>query len=461
MADEINIEEEFESDDEFLARTDTPPESNLPEETVAPPFGPGATSRKRQAEINQAQRLAKRQRQERIQAQKEILAEQRRAAMEQRKELRRQSQQQVTQARSDAISGRVQAYSLGAAAGFPGYIFGSAIDALFLRPLEQQNTQAQREYQAQLSRYYTQLDRDRREQQRQIQNQPIDATLLDEAGRPTTETSFVGPPRPPTPTGPSEPPRVPPTPPPNRGFSAGQFAVPVATVVTAVQALELFYSRVDSISQRLSSVGQTIGSGDATEGSKALTSTLKGPTRYLTNIPLAVSVESFSVLLDTNKAILASVKENSAFAPETLGASITSELAGLNKQIEVSRRLDKVTAQLVRANTQMELAFADFRAEIIETAAPAIILALNQLTGYLKIITFVIDNADDLLKNIPGQVGIFFTILGEIVEFLAQLVSNSNKANQMDETDILDQIDRFFDIPLTIGKLPPGTVPNP
>jgi len=236
MATEINIDPEFEDENEFRKRledqmkgdqsgsapneyiTSGEPEieNDLPGSPNAVPFQtakPGDKSGEQQAkDIEQKERKRyRREQQERLADFQRQQTEQRRAQQQAKKDEVAASREIVRDIRSQAISQRVESYSLAAAVGLPGYITASVVDSLFIRPNEDKRVKQEQDYQAELARYYEQVRKDAEAQaaaeRAAIKNAPMQATVFDEQGKPI-------PPTPPSSSPPSAPPTSPPVPPP-------------------------------------------------------------------------------------------------------------------------------------------------------------------------------------------------------------------------------------------------------
>lgn len=483
MATEANIEFEGESDDDALRRiqdnkTDSTKETPQPQSSdvveddqVIPPGAVPFTPQQRKArkeaekEKDKANREANRRRREQIADQKRTLAQsiqdqerQRRAELKAQKQ---RSQEQVVQIRSEAIKNRVQAYSLAASIGFPGYVAASVVDTLYLRPQEDQKVNAQKRYQEQLAQYHEGLKQDAIQQKRAaqaaIRNTPVQATAINpQTGRPIPPSQL--PPQPPTqPTQPPQlpPPRIPPQPPqpPQGGGSGVSLATLGITATALIQATQFINRATTSIGNSATNIGKTITSGTASEGAQAA---LRDGKLLLAggNIPANVAVEGFHTLLSINDSILNSIQGTMAFSPQTMQASIERELANFGKQIENAQKLDKITEQLVRANTQMDLAWQNLRAEFIEDIGPAIVFALNLITNQIKGVTVALDLAFEYAAFLPGGIGAIIQTL----QLIADLAEKA-QANELDSTDITKQIDDFFNVPLTVGRARRGTLP--
>jgi hypothetical protein len=154
-----------------------------------------------------------------------------------------------------------------------------------------------------------------------------------------------------------------------------------------------------------------------------------------TNIPVNVAVQSFDMLLETNKAILESTRQNLAFAPQSLQADVQGDIQKLVQSIELTRKNDTVTAELIRANTQFELAWGEAKAKLIETIGPAIVRMLQLLTSLLEVANFV--------GQVAYIVSIHIPVIGRLIEAILSKLPDQNK--DLDDSDILNQINKFFD----------------
>ncbi len=515
MADEVELEPEFEDEDDFTTRLDElsrkKPQSNTPdttapegappvEEAAVPPTTPRFTP-KRQARENkklleQAQREAERKRKtDQTEARRVLREQQQDQAREQRiqsREALRISREQVTSARSDAIAGRVQSYSLAASIGFPGYVAASVVDAMYIRPKEEASVQAEKQYQLDLQRYNEQVRKDqideKRRQEQAIRDMPIDAVQIDERGKPVknpplppippgmTPPSNVPPPgglppnSPLPPTGgqpPGQPPQGPPpgaTPPPipptrpNPVAPMGNIAQAAVPLTAAIQTAQYINQAIDKLADSVDTVAVSVAKGDGTEASKATVKTFQSAIDPLgVQIPLNVAVQGFETLIDVNKAILDTTRQNLAFAPQSLQADISGDLQKLIQSIEISRRIDPTTAELIKANAQFDMAWQEARAQLIENLGPAVIKLLELITLLLRTQTTVIDAGSGFTQ---GFMNSFAPVLTAI---LSRIASNTDKdLDALDDSDILNQIGTFFNAGDQKTKMRMNnTFPNP
>lgn len=520
MADEVELEPEFEDEDDFTTRLDElsrkKPQTNTPDTTApqgAPPveeaavptntprFSPKRQARENKKLLEQAQREAERKRKaDQTEARRTLREQQQDQAREQRiqsREALRISREQVTAARSDAISERVQSYSFASSIGFPGYVAASVVDAMYIRPKEERAVEEERQYQRDLQRYNEQVARDqiaeKRRQEQAIRDMPIDAVQVDERGKPVKNPPLPPglPPIPPSnvpppgglppnnpvpPTGgqpPNQPPVQPPQgPPPGANpppippqrqppvlpsSNIGQAAVPITA---AIQAAQYINQAIDRLGDNVNALGVSIAKGDGTEASKATAKTFQSAIDPLgVQIPLNVAVQSFDTLLDINKAILDTTRQNLAFAPQSLQADISGDLQKLIQTMDISRRVDPTTAQLIRANTQFEMAWQETRAQLIENLGPAVIKLLELITLLLRTQTTVIDVGSSALQGFGNGAA---PVLTMILTFLSKIVANTDKDVDLDDSDILNQIGQFFDPDNRKTKMKMNsTFPNP
>ena len=512
MADEVEIEPEFEDEDDFSTRLDelskrnkqstldttAPPIEGAPpvEETAIPTgtrqFRPGRKNKENQKLLEKAQREAERKRRnDQTEARRLLREQQQDQAREQRlqaKEALRISREQVTAARSDAISERIQTYSFASSIGFPGYIAASVVDALHTRPKEEKAVQEEKQYQKELQEYNEklkqyQIDQKRRQEQ-EIRDMPIDAVEVDDKGRPVKN-----PPLPPN--LPQPPSNVPPSnnppqgpqgsgnqPPGNQPPSGGQgqpqppqkpqrqppvipqgnISQAAVPLTAAIQTAQYINQAIDKLADSINTTAVSIAKGDGSEASKGIAKTFQSTIDPLgVQIPLNVAVQSFDTLLDVNKAILESTKQNLAFAPKSLIANVEGDIQKLIQTIELSRQTDPVTAELIRANTQFDMAWAEVRTQIIETLGPRIVDLLQLMTLGLKAQTAVIDVGSGAVQ------GFMSTFAPVTWGLLNKIAGNTEKdRNDPNDKDLIDQINAFFDAGNQKAKMRMNnTFPNP
>lgn len=524
MATEINIDPEFEDENEFRKRLEDQAknggkenlsdiikndpdravdivrdwvssgepeiENDLPGSPNAVPFQnvkPGDKSGEQQAkDIEQKERKRyRREQQERLADFQRQQTEQRRAQQQAKKDEVAASREIVRDIRSQAISQRVESYSLAAAVGLPGYITASVVDSLFIRPDEDKRVKQEQDYQAELARYYEQVRKDAEAQaaaeRAAIKNAPMQATVFDEQGKPIPPTPPSGsppsvpptsppvpppqppvpppgggqgtappvppvPPKPPgppgppapTPTPPNQPPPIPPTPP-GRPPVSGPTVSPAIIITAAVEAAQAINGAVDKAGQAASQTGQDIINGNYGSGAKSL---VKGAQTAFdplgVNIPVNVAVQGFNALIDINQSILDVTRENLGFAPLSLQADIDADISRLLQQISISQRTDATTAELIRANRQLEEAWAEVKVKIINEYGPVII-------GLLKILTEIVGPIGTLLSNPAAISAIFGPAAGLVIRLLQAIAQNTAKA-EVDQlnNNIFDQLERFF-----------------
>lgn len=475
MAIDATIEFEDGDEDEFVDRlndkTDSSKDAPRPQSTEIEDdqtilegmteFTPGSKKDKKQEqEVNKRNRAANRRRREEMAERKRALREEQqdkeRARRAEARERKQVSKEQVLQSRTEAISNRIGIYSLASSLGLQGYVAASIVDNLYLRPKEQQETGAQLEYQQQLDRYNEALKSDaiqqQRAQQEAIRNTPVTATPLGPTGAPLPPGSF--PPLPPTPPPPTQPPRLPPSAPTPQGSGTlGALAGQANLIAGLLQATQVVNGYISNIAGAATKVGTSIASNNAIQGSQAMLGAAKSVVGF--NTTALVVVEGFNTLLSINQSILDSIKGNMGFAPQTLQANVQADILKLSRQIESSQRLDKVTSELIKANSTLDEAWNDLRTEFLEDIGPALVTILNFISANIKGLTTALDLISSAANvHIPGSLG---SILHAIRMVLDVLYRNQN--NQLDNADIMKQIDDFFNVPLNIGRLPRGANP--
>lgn len=515
MSDEVEIEPEFEDEDEFLDRLKQPPkpqsdDSNEDDEPPkptgtpsviqdaqpspgAPVFTGQTQSREKQRALERANREAKRRQQKLKEDARRNLREQEQDQERQRRaearEALRASREQVISLRSDAVASRIQTYAMASSLGFPGYVIASAVDAALIRPSEERDIQAQRDYQRQLEIYQESLRKDqieaRRKAQRDIDDIPIEATRIDEQGNPLpfppqqpyipqTNTGNQNqnqypqapnlPPQPPNqppnqpptggqgmPTGggPNLPPPVRPTQPTPSGQGIAAYGGAMVAVTAAIQVGQAVNQAVDKLAKNINDIATNAVRGNAVEATKGTVKTAQNIIDPLgIQIPLNVAVQSFDTLLDINKAILDVTRENIAFAPESLQADVMTDIKMLIQQIELTRRNDKTTAELIRANAQFEMAWAEAKSKIIEHIGPMIIFLLERLTEQVKLAGNVMDfGSSAVMAAIQVNAPVLFGLLQSIMK------NTEPDPKDLDDADMIKQIDNFFNADAFGNKL--------
>jgi hypothetical protein len=380
------------------------------------------------------------------------------------------AREQMTGIRSQATGARIGAYSLAASLGLKGYVAASLADRFLIQPAEAKSVQEQKDYiqkekqyQQDLAAYQTRVKQAELERNRNIRddisNRPVTAVALDDDGNPihpaaygsavtkgnatgsgTSASTGGGPggggppgvgPGTPSPSNPGKgkgggiPPIIPGPAPirPNAPVPGGGVggAIAAATVIVpalaaAIEGAKLVNSFIDSTGKELASFSTSAIKGDGVGASKSLVNFSRKMSDPLgVNIPAQIAVTGFEALLDINQGILDSIKGTEAFAPQTLQASVEGDLAKFFQQIEMARRLDSVTAELVKANTQFELAWGELRAELIEAVAPVILTLLPLLTEYIKTMASNVSTLDTLIGIGVGRQSTQIDLIQKVV----------------------------------------------
>lgn len=426
--------------------------------------------------------------------QRRLLREQQEDAARQqrrdRKDAKAASQEQKTNIRSEAISQRVQAYAASSVLGLPGYIGASFVDQFIIRKNEDLQIQAQKEYEANLERYNQQVEIDRVQERRdaeaKIRELPVQAVDVDAvrakhglpplppADNSGKQPDFVGPmkepegpPRPPAPPGGppaaasddggKRPPPVLPTmpniPTTNAGMGVG---IATAAFMVAQQANQVISSTGDQI-QRL---------GEATLGDDPFKAAKEGARTFQktadplgVGIPLEVAVTGFEVLLGLTEQIMKNSEKDLAFSPLSLTANVEGTLQKLLQQIDIAERLDPLKSEVIRARTEVDMAWQEFKARAFEDLAPTIILIL-------KLIASGLDKAAAVQKVTGGALDGFFATFSPatraILQTLGAIKANTTPAGAgaaLDKSGILGEIRDFMD-PTNMKDIPKAAFPN-
>jgi hypothetical protein len=362
------------------------------------------------------------------------------------------AREQMTGIRSQATGARIGAYSLASALGLKGYVAASLADKFLLQPSEAKAVQEQKDYiqkekqyQIDLGDYQARVKQAELERARNVKddisNRPITAVALDEDGNPIHPASYgtgaptgngpggggtpgVGPGSggsgsggiPPIIPGPA--PIRPNAPVPGGGMggliAAATLVVPA--IAAAIEGAKLINTFIKDTGKGISDFTTSAIKGDSTGGTKSLLNfnrRLSDPLGVA--IPTQIAVTGFEALLDINQAILESIKGSEAFAPQTLQAGVEGDLAKFFQQIEMARRLDSVTAELVKANTQFDLAWGELRAELIEAIAPVIINVLPLISSYIRTLATNVEVANNLIGIGVGSQDIQLKLVEKVI----------------------------------------------
>jgi len=196
----------------------------------------------------EAKRELTAQKREERKALKREMQDAKRAQRIESKEASDQASLRRTQIRSNAVTGRIQAYSIASAVGLPGYVTAAIADTFFTRPREERQIAAERKYTADYAAYEQQLEEHRITQQRQREDDldarsptPVNRDQVRESlkntgipGAPTNPPVPASPPgtspSPPTPGTPVPPGNGPPVPPPPTPTPPGNGPGPVPPI---------------------------------------------------------------------------------------------------------------------------------------------------------------------------------------------------------------------------------------
>ena len=246
-----------------------------------------------------------------------------------------------------------------------------------------------------------------------------------------------GPPGPPspTPTPPGQPPPIKPTPP-GRPPVSGPSVSPAIIITAAVEAAQAINGAVDKTGQAVSQTGQDIVNGNYIGATKNVVKGIQSAYDPLgVNIPVNVAVQGFNALLDINQSILDATKENLGFAPQSLEADVNADISRLLQQISISQRTDATTAELIRANRQLEEAWAEVKVKLINDWGPTIVVLLKALASAVPAIEVAITTLGIALAP---KTTAFLMLLKQIAGNTAK-----DEVDQLGD-NVFNQLERFF-----------------
>ena len=148
-----------------------------------------------------------------------------------------------------------------------------------------------------------------------------------------------------------------------------------------------------------------------------------------------VAVQGFNALLDINQSILDATKENLGFAPQSLMADVNADISRLLQQISISQRTDATTAELIRANRQLEEAWAEVKVKLINDWGPTIVVLLKALASAVPAIEVAITTLGIALAP---KTTAFLMLLKQIAGNTAK-----DEVDQLD-SNIFNQLERFL-----------------
>jgi uncharacterized membrane protein len=124
----------------------------------------------------------------------------------------------------------------------------------------------------------------------------------------------------------------------------------------------------------------------------------------------ATSVEEFGKYTDKDKA----------FSPETLGVSVEGSINKLVKNIEIAERTDSTKAALKDQLQQLDLIWADFKANFFNTFVPALNFILMQIVGILKVIKIILETIQAVALGLASQIPVIGPILMKMLRLLSK-----------------------------------------
>lgn len=429
---------------------------------------------------------------------KQQMDDEARALRRARREAKAANQEQVTAIRSEAITQRVQAYSVSSVLGLPGYVGAAAVDQFLIRPNETKSIQERKQYEADLERYNQEMEdyriAQRRAEEDRIKNLPVEAVDVDairaKHGLPPTQPATPTP----SPTQPSTTPPTPPTPPSGGGGSGGsgggggspppgppgnQGATPPPPLppvppapfvpnaigsalqmgVIGIELARALKGGIESAGKQAETVTRSTFGEDPLQGLREGGHTLQKVMDPLgINSTIQVAVSGFDTLLTMTDEIRQYAKKDLAFSPMALGASVEGDVQKLLQQMDIAQRLDPLKSEIVKQTAQMDILWNELRAELFENLGPAILAAMKLINGVLE--RFMIGTKEPLTfltENIgawPGSLVIVQYLLGMIAD-------NTSKKPDDDlvDRDIQQQIADFLN-PNNLNNIPKAAFPN-
>lgn len=471
---------------------EAPPEVPLikPTDKIDPDALVAAELKKREAAARK--RLREEQADERRRLREEMQDEARRLRREKR-EAKAINQEQITAIRSQAISQRVQAYSVSSVLGLPGYVGAAAIDQLLIRPSEERAIQERKQYEADLERYQREMEDYnvalKRQEEARIRNMPVESIDVNEVraslGLPPKEPEAQTPPPAPTPQQPEGQPeaqqpaqaaaqaqapeqrqgggRVPPVPPvppkgpggtmppgpptpptPPEPFVPNPFGMAIQLGVIAVEAAQAIRKGIEGIGKEAESGIRATFGDNPIEGIRQTEHTVQNAIDpFGTNVPLQVAVSGFDILLTLTEEIKKNAERDLEFSPEALSVSIEGNINKLLQQIDIGQRLDPVKAAILEQTNRLDMNWAELKAQLFENFGPMIVQLLKLINSYLEFYKPILETSSSnwnlLNAALPGNVGSILSLLDGIFG------NTTPKPNQdLVDRDILSQISQFM-----------------
>lgn len=331
----------------------------------------------------------------------------------------------ISRASSEAKAG---VYSLSAAAGLPGYISASIVDALFMRPAVQEDLAAEKAYQQDLKRYKN-FEEDQRNRQKDrfqeflksakgLKPTPEDVEFFKETGEipQGLQTSFDQWQEENPDTSPGIPPVQKPTPPVSKSANILATVSKAAPIVAAVVEGLQFVNNV--IKDGQVKTRDQIDSLMSKQGIQGMASSYAG---YLdaTN-PLGLnpvqtafseSVKTFDKAVTTFESF---AKKDMGFSPETLMVDVNASIMKLNQSMEIASRTDSQKASLLAVTEELQIIWNEFRTEFFITFAPAMMVILRSILDAAKGLLIVVRTIHTAVLKIIEAVSF---IVGWIPQF--------------------------------------------
>jgi len=417
-----------------------------------------------------------------------------RAARESRREQIARSAEQIAEIRSNAVAARIQAYSISSFLGIPGYLGASLYDQGVNRPQEQSQIDQMRQYQEQLRAYHAQEDERRRSEKRaaedDIKNMPVDATNAS-AVRAKYGLGGTPPGTPPPPgnggsggqqppaggqggTGNNPPPPAgnntqpgggqPPAAPPPGGGQGGSGAqppilpptlpqlpgnmnallAPFAGIAVAFEAAQRINQRIDAAGKDISGNFRDLMGDSPQRGLDAgARSVRRGFDPLGVNIPMQVAVTGFDTLLSMTEDIRKAADKDLAFSPLSLTNTVEGSIAKLLQSISIAERLDPTKAEVIRLQTQLDMAWEEFKAEMFLVIAPLLKDFMKGVITLLETIVAGIKFSQGFGEGLTEALPVWVQgLLGWL-----KIIANNTEKDKLAGLDgeLLKQMSKFLD----------------
>lgn len=470
-------DEEFDDDDD--EHIDTQEDTSTPTIQPQPQLPPGVTPlpnpipsprRIQQAARQQAQadRAALKERKADFNRQlRRDMQDETRHFLLEKKAAKQEATSRRTAIASQATSERIQAYTTASSLGFAGYVVASLVDQFAIRPTEDRNRAAERQYTRDYDIYQDALKNNQLQKRRAIEDRIREVKTgdaIDYDSIVSSVNSQIGPPtRTITETVMQRDidrnfniTEVPTTI--QRAIDAVAPVAPVAiqSAMTslgpylmaggfAVQGLQALNKGISNVGASISNTGTNILNGSTSQGLSSVARMAKGITDPFNINPVTqVAVTGFETLLSLVDSLKGYAEQNLEFSPQALMASVEGDIDKLVQSIRLGQENDQTKALVIRLTNQLDMAWNELKSELFKTLGPALVLSLTSVTKTIQDIKSAIDFGWNIAQYLP--------LVKLAIDQLQKIAANTQAAIP-EGAGLFDEIEKFLD-PNNYSDLP-------